>query len=154
MKIHLRAGLDTLAFQSHEIHPANKFELTDLANLLIRSYENTVDWIEGSTHKDAMDAIEGVIHGSYGEFQPHASGFIQNEKGIPVSGVLCSMYENEPFVVLTFTDPNYTNKGLAKRLIRHSAAQFHSLGFSSIHLYVTSNNPALHLYKNLGFLEA
>ena len=149
----MRSALDSLSMHCNDVAPIENFAPDDISKLLLRSYENTVDWIEGSTHQDARDAIEGVIEGGYGEFQPRASGLLLDEKALPVSGILCSIYENEPFIVFTFTDPLHTNKGLARKLIRHASAQFLSLGFSSMHLYVTANNPAFHLYKNLGFNE-
>lgn len=149
----MRSDLDSLGMHCNEAVPIENFALEDISELLLRSYENTVDWIEGSTHQDARDAIQGALEGDYGDFQPLASGLLLNEKGLPVSGILCSTYESEPFIVFTFTDPLHTNKGLARKLIRHAASHFLSQGFSSMHLYVTANNPALHLYENLGFIK-
>ena len=153
MKIHMRCKLDNLAMYCREIHPIESVDLDQISNLLLTSYKNTVDWIEGSTHRDARAAVESALQGSFGNYQPQASGILLSNESLPVSAVLSSVYENEPFVIFMFTDPHFTNRGLATKLIRHAAAQFLALDFSSMHLYVSNNNPALHLYRNLGFLE-
>ena len=153
MKIHMKAQLSNLAHFNDQVKPLESFELDDVAELLFLSYENTTDWVEGSTHDDAKIAIADGYVGKYGEYHPSSSGLLLGNNLKPASGILCSILEGMPFIVFTFTHPSFTNHGLATQLIKNAAFHFYSNGHQEIHLYVTSGNPAIHLYRKLGFQE-
>jgi GNAT superfamily N-acetyltransferase len=153
MKIHMKAQLNSLAHYSEQVLPLESFELDDIAELLYLSYENTTDWVEGSTHDDARIAIADGYVGKYGEYQANSSGLLLGNNLTPASGILCSVLEGMPFIVFTFTHPSFTKHGLATQLIKHAAFQFYENGHQEIHLYVTRGNPAIHLYRKLGFQE-
>ena len=149
----MKAQLKGLAHFEEQVKPLESFELDDVAELLYLSYENTTDWVNGSTYDDARVAIADGQVGKYGEYQPNSSGLLLGNDLTPASGILCSILEGMPFIVFTFTHPAFTNLGLASRLIKHAAFQFFSIGHQEFHLYVTSGNPAIHLYRKLGFQE-
>ena len=149
----MKAQLNGLARFEEHVKPLESFDLDDVAELLYLSYENTTDWVKGSTYDDARTAIVDGHVGKYGEYQPNSSGLLLGNDLTPASGILCSILEGMPFIVFTFTHPTFTNHGLASRLIKHAAFQFCSIGHQEFHLYVTSANPAIHLYRKLGFQE-
>ena len=151
MKLHMRINLELIADQISVAHKVNAFPIALQAELLLESYRGTTDWEEGATQEDAIAEIEGTINGVNGKFVGEASGILQDELNKPISAIYCSIFDGEPFVVYVFTHPQYLGKGLASKLLAFSSDAFLRMGYSTLHLYVSDKNPAVQLYKKLGF---
>ena len=151
MKIHMRSDLEQLAAPLSSLGNLGLFSLSTQATLLLESYRGTTDWEDGASLDDATAEIQNTLGGEYGEFVPAASGIVVDSEGAPCSAIYCSIFEGEPFIVFTFTAPDSLGRGYASSLIRGAAVVFLEKCFTSIHLYVTEENPARKLYGSLGF---
>ena len=147
----MRAELLRLAKPSVTLGNLDQFTITNQGQLLLDSYRGTTDWEEGATLEDAITEIQNTFNGEYGTFESSASGILTRADGLPVSAIYCSIFEEEPFVVFTFSEPNSLGKGFATKLIGAAAEVFRIQGFTTMHLFVTDVNPARHLYEKLGF---
>jgi ribosomal protein S18 acetylase RimI-like enzyme len=147
----MRANLNSLKKRDQDVQGVSCFSIPELGQLLLESYFGTTDWEDGATFEDASSEIRKSLDDEYGDFSGLASGVIVGASNKPVSSVFCSIYEDEPFVIFSFTHPSEAGKGFASRLIKNAAASFYESGFETLHLYVTDTNPALNLYQSLGF---
>ena len=147
----MRANLNSLKKLDQDVQDISCFSIPVLGQLLLESYFGTTDWEDGTTLEDAISEIRKALDGEYGDFSSEASAAIVDASNKPISSVFCSIYEDEPFVIFSFTHPSEIGKGFASRLIKNAAANFSESGFETLHLYVTDSNPALSLYESLGF---
>jgi ribosomal protein S18 acetylase RimI-like enzyme len=92
-----------------------------------------------------------MLDGAYGEFLNTASLAFLDPAGLPVAQIACSIFDGEATILFVYTGVANQRKGLAKRLIRASAAELEKLGFLRVSLFVTDANPAKELYEKLGF---
>jgi GNAT superfamily N-acetyltransferase len=58
-----------------------------------------------------------------------------------------------PLLAFVVTDPEYQRQGLGQRLIQETIPRLDAAGIHELHLAVRSDNPALRLYRRLGFHE-
>jgi ribosomal protein S18 acetylase RimI-like enzyme len=91
--------------------------------------------------------------GTYGEPRRDAWRGIWEGSGPPVSVVLCTSWRGMPYIAGIATAPNSQNRGLATSLVREVANVFYTTGDSHIGLALERDNPAAHLFGELGFKE-
>lgn len=64
--------------------------------------------------------------------------------------VLLMAFEGLPLITQIAVDPSYQGRGLGRMLLNHALSTC-AESFDQIRLYCFKDNPALHLYENLGF---
>lgn len=121
----------------------------------------------GQTLVDAANGVPGremtidmanahimeLMAGSSGD--PHRPTWlgIWEDSGPPVSIVLCTMWRGMPYIASVATAPNAQNRGFASSLVREAAAVFAGAGDTHVGLSLERDNPAVHLFNELGFKE-
>ena len=151
MKLQLSASVKELAAASDELVNFNMVPVMHSAELMVNAYQGTVDWEDGDDISVATEEIEKTIKGGYGEFLPYASFALCGENGLPQAEIACSLMAGIPTILFIYTHPTFKRQGLAEMLIRASAAALDERGFERFQLFVTDINPAVSLYRKLGF---
>lgn len=104
-----------------------------------------------------LDAATAFINelqsGAFGEPRPEAWRGIWEGYGPPVSVVLCTTWRGMPYIAGIATAPKSRNRGLATSLVREVAPVFSATGDTHIGLALERDNPAVHLFNELGFTE-
>ena len=118
---------------------------------MVDAYRGTPDWEDGDDESVALAEIRETINGAYGPFLGYASGVITADSKEPVSGLFVSLFEQRPTVLFVFTRKGHTRQGHAATLIRNAARKLLTEGYEEISLFVSTDNPAIHLYEELGF---
>ncbi|WP_237265243.1 GNAT family N-acetyltransferase [Thermoplasma sp. Kam2015] len=69
------------------------------------------------------------------------------------AGLLSVSYagSNDPYFSDIFVDPEYRRRGIASSMISTAASSLKQLGYNSVSLIVSENNPAIELYRKMGF---
>ena len=133
------------------VRPVVRDDLPSLGRVMHRAYRGTVD-DEGETELDAIGELEGTMDGKYGEFNWEAS-LVAEVDDVPVSSSLVTSWRGFPLLAFTVTLPEWQGRGIGNRLICQSAERLGGQGFHELRLVVTRTNPAVHLYRKVGFLE-
>lgn len=121
-----------------------------LGGLMYRAYWNTVDY-EGESPEQSTAEILKTIQGEYGAFMPTCSK-VAARGGSILSATLITRFEEKPFVAFTFTDPDFSGRGLARACMQAAMSELFVQGERELHLVVTlANTPAVKLYNRLGF---
>jgi len=123
-----------------------------LAQLFLDAYAGSVD-DEGETLVEAHAEIRRLLRGELGEPRRSEWRGIHDDDGSLVSAILCTTYKSTPFVTHLMTKPSFRQRGHATSLIREVAASVYATGGTAMGLMVTRENPAMHLYLELGFQE-
>lgn len=119
--------------------------------------QTLVDASNGSGGEMTLDvanaAIMELLSGSSGE--PHRPTWlgVWEGSGPPVSVVLCTMWRGMPYIATVATAPKARNQGFASSLVREAAAVFEGAGVTHVGLSLSRDNPAVHLFNELGFKE-
>ena len=69
-----------------------------------------------------------------------------------VSGVTPEMIHGFSFINELYVHPEHRDRGLAEALLRHSISVAHRMT-PVVKLHVLAENPAVHLYRKLGFIS-
>ena len=131
----------------------SKIDTDESAALMVDAYHGTVDWQAGDNEHVAKAELENVFSNKYGQFLDSASLCVVDDLGAAKAQIACCLNENEPTILFVYTASKFKRQGLAERLIRQAAYELHRLGYESVSLYVTAQNPALNLYERLGFKQ-
>ncbi|KAA8922253.1 MAG: GNAT family N-acetyltransferase [Thermoplasma sp.] len=69
------------------------------------------------------------------------------------SGLISVKYEgsDDPYFSDIFVDPQYRRKGIASAMMSLAARKLQDLGYRSVSLIVSESNPAMDLYRKMGF---
>ena len=127
-------------------------DFAELAQLFLDAYAGSVD-DEGETLDDAQAEIRRLLNGDSGEPRRTEWRGIYADDGALVSVILCTTYKSIPFIAHVLTQPSFRERGYATSLIREVAASVDAAGGTAIGLMVTRENPAVQLYRELGFAE-
>lgn len=152
-KLRLTATLYSLAEDSHIAITLPEVDVKQSARLMVDAYRGTVDWQEGDDESVAKSELEKVFAGKYGQFLESASLCLVDDFGAAKAQIACSLIDSEPTILFVYTASKFKRQGLAERLIRQAAFELHRLGYETVSLYVTEQNPALSLYERLGFKQ-
>ena len=134
-----------------ESRPILDTDLRDVAQTLVDASNGTTG---GEMTIDVASAlIMELMSGSTGE--PHRPTWlgVWEGTGPPASVVLCTKWRGMPFIASVASAPAVQNRGYASSLVREAAAVFHAGGDTHIGLSVERDNPAMHLFNELGFKE-
>lgn len=137
--------------EAREIVPTDTF---GLGEVMYEAYKGTIDY-GGETKEEAEEEIKGTIEGKYGKLISPACLVVEKSKKI-ASAIIYSWFEDEKMPLLTFsmTRASEKGKGFAKKLIQESLMRLSEQGYSNCCLVVTEGNePAISIYKSLGFAE-
>ena len=147
MQLDLRARLAQPAHAAHNPRPE---ERERLAHLMLAAYRGAAD-DEGETIAEALQEVDSVLVSADRPFIPDASFVIEVDATL-ASASLVSLFRGAPLVTHIMTHPRYKRRGLGISALLSSANALREQGWSSVSLYVTdSNEPALALYRKLGF---
>jgi GNAT superfamily N-acetyltransferase len=121
---------------------------------MYEAYKGIVDY-GGESIDDAKAEIAGTLEGKYGNIIQKAS-LVAEYDGKIVSAIIFNWLEKEAMPLLTFTmtRAEYKGMGFAKKLIKAALHNLALKGYKSCCLVVTEGNePAISIYKSIGFLE-
>ena len=147
MQLDLRSRLEqpTLAARNPRLE-----ERELLAHLMLAAYRDAAD-DEGETIAEALQEVDNVLVSADRPFIPEASFVIEVDAAL-ASASLVSLFRGAPLISHVMTHPHYKRRGLGTSALLSSANALREQGWSSLSLYVTdSNEPALALYRKLGF---
>lgn len=122
-----------------------------LSELMVDAYRGTTDWEDGDDESAALAEIRAALRGEYGPFLDYASGCIKTDSGEPASAIVVALFERRPTILFLFTANEHSGKGYAATLIQNAARKLLAEGHEEISLFVSPGNPAIRLYKGLGF---
>jgi hypothetical protein len=126
-------------------------ELRDVAQLLVEAStgmpgnELTLDEAEGR--------LEALRTGSTGEPRRDAWLGIWEGPGIPVSAILCTTWRGMPFIANVASAIAVRERGYASSLVRDAVTVFESTGATHVGISLDRESPAMHLFRELGFVE-
>ena len=141
----------TPTFMIASFRPTTRDDSPTLGGLFHRAYEGTVD-DEGETEPDALREVTETFGGKYGDFSWTAS-LVSEIGNILVSSSLVTLWRELPLLAFTVTLPQYQHNGIGGHIISQSAELLRDEGFHELRLVVTRSNPAINLYRKLGFVE-
>jgi len=122
-------------------------ELRDVAQVLVEAHM-------GGLSLDAAQAkIDALVAGGTGEPQRDAWLGIWQGSDLPVSVILCTTWRGMPFIATIATALAARERGYASSLVRAAAAVFESSGATHIGISLDRESPAMHLFRELGFVE-
>lgn len=138
-----------------QVRPISQADVVALAGLYARAYE-----MEGDALGDAVKEMESAFDGTWGTLWPEASpvAWIGSKPVAVVQTVRRPAMEDAPdcpWLIEVFVDPDYRRAALARSLLVRACTVVADAGEEHIGLTVdTDNDPALTLYRSLGFVEA
>lgn len=134
-----------------ESRPILDTDLRDVAQTLVDASSATPG--REMTLDVANAHIMQLLAGSNGD--PHRPTWlgVWEGSGPPVSVVLCTMWRGMPYLASVATVPTVQNRGYASSLVREVAAVFEAGGDTHVGLSLDRDNPAMHLFNELGFKE-
>jgi GNAT superfamily N-acetyltransferase len=141
----------TPTFLITSFRPVTREDSPILGELFHKAYEGTVD-DEGETELDALHEVTGTFGGKYGGFSWTAS-LVSEIDRLLVSSSLVTLLRGFPLLAFTVTLPQYQNNGIGSHIISKSSELLRDEGFHELRLVVTRTNPAVNLYRKLGFVE-
>jgi ribosomal protein S18 acetylase RimI-like enzyme len=141
----------TPTFTIASFRPTTRDDSPRLGGLFHRAYQGTVD-DEGETELDARHEVEDIFAGKYGDFSWTAS-LVSVIGKLLVSSSLVTLWREFPLLAFSVTSPQYQNHGIGSHIISQSAELLRDEGFHEMRLIVTRSNPAINLYRRLGFVE-
>lgn len=123
-----------------------------LGRLMWAAFRGTLD-DEGETLDDAEAEITRTLSGKWGSVIWPAS-LVAHVDDLIVSAAVAvfdNVHQERPLLAFVMTDPRYQRRGAGEQLIQECIRRLHAMGIRELHLAVTKGNPALSLYRRLGF---
>lgn len=125
---------------------------TSLARLMHNSYRGTIDY-EGETLQQCEDEMLATIKNKYGLFDQNSSSVVFRD-GKAVSVCMITIWNAQPLIAFSMTDPDYQGQGFAKQLIFRALNELARGAYKTLYLVVTDGNTAAqNLYRRMGFKE-
>ena len=137
-----------------EVRSPARSDIPLVGALYFSAYEPGV---AGADVAEATADIEASFDGDYGELWPEASAVaIRHDQ---IVGAVLTVKEapwddtpKGPFIIELFVDREHRRQGIARLLIGRCLDALHRAGAASVGLRVVSDNePALRLYRSMGF---
>ena len=147
--------IDLSSWSSHHESAARKILNSDrpaLGEVMYEAYRGTLDY-SGETLEESSLEIAQTLDGKYGAIISQACLVVEADGKI-ASAVIFNWFEREKMPLMTFsmTRDSQKGKGYAKKLIRAGLGVLAREKYSECCLVVTDGNePALSIYKSLGF---
>ncbi|MEE2907998.1 MAG: GNAT family N-acetyltransferase [Planctomycetota bacterium] len=128
-------------------------DVESLAELMLAAYAGGSDVDGDETIEDARGEIQKTFDGRYGAFMPELSSLVMDERRI-VAATLITFFDEHPLVSFTMTHPDWKRRGLGRATICRSINLLLESNWQTLDLVVTrENDPAVNLYKKMGFCE-
>jgi len=139
-----------------ELVPFNASMVNEISRLIFKCVDDTVDQDIWPSFFMSVPKIEDFLYkmleGSFGKHEDFYSWILQDrDKNVGVSLLVSN--EETGFLVQIAIDPEYRRKGLGRIVLQHSIHSLIRINplITKIELAVTESNPAMLLYKSLGF---
>ena len=107
--------------------------------------------VEVRRKEAALDFIQSAASGGYGKTRPEYIRAVEVGGRYVGAAVGCEVSPVHGFILQVAVLPGYCGQGIGTRLVRDMAAAFRQAGRTHSALGVTMSDPALALYKRLGF---
>lgn len=148
----MRAQLQPLeAVADPAIRRPEHRDIPALGELMLNAYRGTIDY-EGEDLPECLSEIEKTFRGEYGPFVAECSQ-VYEQAGTLLACVLVTRWENRPFIAFTMTERAAMRRGLARKCMVCAMSALQQAGECELRLVVTlANEPAVNLYKSLGFV--
>jgi GNAT superfamily N-acetyltransferase len=143
-------------YEDINIQSFSKKSLEDLTQVFIDAYTDSIDEKVGMFDRTiAHSAVRSIMEGEFGEFQPTLSGSVYTNSGDEmIGGVLITLLEESPFVVIIGVKRNYQSTKMGRKLMTWCIEKSIQNGHDKMKLWVTNENIiATGLYDSLGFRE-
>ncbi|MHA2253029.1 MAG: GNAT family N-acetyltransferase [Candidatus Kariarchaeaceae archaeon] len=143
-------------FQDLDIRTYRVTDFKQITNMFIDAYQGSVDERIGMFGKEiAYSAIQSIIRGNFGEFKTDLSAVVLDDKGEIMAGVMTTISEEIPFIIIIGVSRKSQNLGLGRKLLSWIIAKLGENQYESLKLWVTvENRRAYQLYKSMGFQSA
>ena len=129
-----------------------------IAALILEAYRGTVDsdlYPDMASTDGLREFLRESLTDKHEPFDAEASCLIEtadNSNGDIAGQILCARGSDQLGWVLEITvRPAYQRRGLGRLLLTHALNTFAVQGLAGAKLWVTLDNPALHLYESVGF---
>jgi len=106
-----------------------------------------------ATAADAAGEVTQTLAGKWGPVVWTAS-LVAVRDGLVIAAVVVVLddaHDHVPLLAYVMTDPAYRRRGVARRVIEESISLLAAAGMTELHLAVARANPAVGLYRRLGF---
>lgn len=126
-------------------------DLADVAQLLVEAsvgrigYELSLD--------EATAKVDLLLSGGIGEPRRDAWLGVWEGPGLPVSVILCTAWRGMPFIAEVASAMAVRERGYASSLVRDAARVFADAGETHIGVGLERGSSAMHLFRELGFVE-
>ena len=148
-RVVLIAPIDTvlIAEPTVESRPITDAELRDVAQLLVEASTGEL------TLGEATARVEALSAGATGDPRRDAWLGIWQGPGLPVSAILCTTWRGMPFIAIVATALAVRQRGYASSLVRAAVTVFETTGATHVGISLDRESPAMHLFRELGFVE-
>lgn len=126
-------------------------EFRDAAQLVLDAYAGATS--TAHTLESSLEKIERLRAGDLGGPRLDCWRGIWEGSGPPVSAILCTTWRGIPYIAQLVTAPRSRQQGYASSLVREFAATVRAEGGTHVGLMLKQNNGAVHLLRELGFVE-
>src|SRR5690606_10714390 len=127
-----------------------------MAEVLLAAYaRHEGRWLHPETHSidAAREFIATAVQGGFGEVLPGSIRVARSEGRIVAMALGAKAAAEVGFVLHVAVAPAYQGRGYGSALLADVGRVFREGGYPRVGLGVTVDNPALRLYKRLGFTE-
>ena len=134
----------------------NSSQIETVSQLIFRCVNDTIDQDLFPYVYGTVDLIKqfkkDLLDGKWGTHKSNYSWVLYNNDS-PIGACFMTAHEQTGFVMHIAIDPIHRQRGLGTYLLKHSiqALQETDSNISRIELAVTLSNPALRMYKSIGF---
>ena len=151
--IFLIAAVDSvlIALPTVDSRPILDEDLRDVAQLFVEASGGGTG--PELTLEQAEAKLAGISGGENGEPRRDAWLGIWEGPGVPVSAILCTTWRGMPFIAHVVTSQKVRERGYASSLVRDAASVFAASGNTHIGVSLVHMSPAIHLFRELGFVE-
>lgn len=134
-----------------ESRPIADAEIRDVAQLVLDSYAGAPG--TEKTLESSLAKLERLLAGELGEPRRDCWRGIWEGSGPPVSVIACTTWRGMPYIAQIATAPSSRQQGYASSLVREFALAVQAEGGTHIGLMLKHGNEAMHLFRELGFVE-
>jgi ribosomal protein S18 acetylase RimI-like enzyme len=153
MRLELTNAHHLLNYESLQLYQYQPKFREELVKMFIDAYRGGVDERIGMFGAEvAHSAINSVIRGNFGKFDSDLSLVVKDDKSKIVAGVLTTISEGFPFIVIIGVTRTNQKRGIGRKILSWLVEMATKRNFEEIRLWVTRENTiARKLYESMGF---